>query len=160
MSVPCPRWSEEELAELQDPWLAAEAESLAMWSDELYDEACRLPPPPGCEGCVVPTKYEFVWALDMLQSRTIRIDRDDGGWKGTPLENPSGGGGATEDGEWVGEGSGTIRALVPWLDMLNHSPESNNFFSLQQVVESNRSCSESLLACSSPVIAHDPGRGC
>jgi len=127
------RWSEEELEELQDPWLAAEAESLTMWSDELYDEASRLPPPPGCEGCSVPTKDEFLWALDTLQSRTIRIDREDGGWEGTPLETPSGGGGVTEDGGWVGEGDGTIRALVPWLDMLNHSPESENFFSLKQV---------------------------
>lgn len=129
------RWSKEELADLQDPWLAAEAESLQMWSHELYDDVSHLPPPPGCHGCPLPSKHEFLWALDTLQSRTIRIDRNDGGWEGTELDTPSGGGGWISDeggSRWVGEGSGSIRVLVPMLDLLNHSPTCETYFSLEE----------------------------
>jgi hypothetical protein len=145
-----PRWTEQELQELQDPFLLTEVDGLVFWSYALYDDV-YIYHNEGLQNCgtdqagvdPLPSREDFLWALDMLQSRTIRVD---------PLSNQgleSGSRHARET-EVAGQAQNArqldddndiddddddvkrknMRALVPYLDMLNHDPHASTEFGL------------------------------
>ncbi len=129
------RWTDEELAELQDMFLLTEIDGLDFWRHALYDDILMHLEEEQAQGNAqntasmpLPPREEFQWALDLMQSRSIRADElsDVEDNMKAPEQHTGRDDGSTQ------ANMHSIRALVPFLDMLNHSPHASTEFRLEK----------------------------